>query len=209
MGSKKLMTNPQGLYVAKLGRDEGLTAHQADKAIADGTFKLAITAAKTGRRIGYILEPPAGGRVHIVRATVQLDREWQEAINAGCPQTPAEYNVRKVGNLYLPTGKGVVEREYFLLNNNRSGFDAALKWAEQYKLNVTDPREIFAVAEYKPELHRELGMSPMYLVATKECQYMGHRQACYAWWHDAKRKAYLCWVEDFNFAYDWFAFSLV
>jgi len=32
--------------------------------------------------------PPEGGRVHVVRVPVRLDREWQEAINAAFPDTP-------------------------------------------------------------------------------------------------------------------------
>ena len=191
--STKLMTIAQGNDFAKVGREIGVTAVQAEKARRDGTFKLALDAAKSGLRIGYLLEPPTGGRIHVLpsRVKVILDRDWNEAINAGGPQTPANYNVRKVGQLYLPTGQGDVEREYVLVNNNGAGFAAALKWAVGYKLNPTVPREVFAISEHNPDLHGQLGFSYMWLAATTECEFEGYRQACYVWWFDTERKARL------------------
>lgn len=178
--SQKLMTNSQGLYLAK-----------------------------TGRHIGYLTEftPPTGGRVHILWAKVRLDRDWQKAINAAGPRTPRDCTVREVANLYPPTKKGTVEREYILLNNDGASYAAALDWGKQNKLNQTVPREVFAISEHNPRLHQQLGLTHMYLVGTTNRGYEGDRQACYVWWFGTERRAGLYWIEHFGTAGDWFAFS--
>lgn len=205
--SEKLMTDSQGRMFAKMGRNIGLTSRLAQKALTDGKFKLALEAATTDQRIGYVLEPPPGGRIHILRASVQLDCEWQEAINSFAPKTPTSYNVRKVAHLFPPTGIGQVSREYVLLNNAGAGFDAAIVWGEKYRLNKTMPREVFAISKHNSDLNHQLGFNYMWLAATFECEYDGRRQACYAWWDGTERGASLDWVGDFGYSSDWFAFS--
>ena len=152
--------------------------------------------------------PPPGGRVHIVRVPVRLDREWQEAVNVAGPDTPGNYNIHKVGDQYPPAGNETVEAEVILMNFGPNGgtWDKAIAWAEQYRLKRTNPRHAFAVGEHKPQLHRELGMDPMYVVATEECAFGGDRSACDVWWDGSGRKAYLYWVGDYGRSRGWFAF---
>ena len=152
--------------------------------------------------------PPPGGRIHIVRVPVRLDREWQEAVNAAGPDTPDSYNVRKVGDQYPPAGNETVDAEVILMNFGPNGgsWDKAIAWAKQYPLKRTNPRHTFAVGEYKPQLHRELNMDPMYVVATEECTFVGYRDACLVWWGGSGRGASLRWVEGCEDSRAWFAF---
>ncbi len=154
------------------------------------------------------LVPPDGGRIHIVRVPVRLDREWQEAINAAGPDTPDNYNVRKVGDQYPPRGNRVVEAEIVLMNFGPNGgnWDKAIAWADQYRLKRTNPRYAFAIGEHKPELHRELEMDYMYAVATEECTFGGDRDACFVWWGRSERGCGLSRVGDYGGPSGWFAF---
>lgn len=151
---------------------------------------------------------PEGARIHILRVTVKLDEQWQEAVNAAGPNTPSDYNVRKVGGLYVPTGTGEEEQKHILLNypNGDGSWDIALSWAESKGLKKTVPREVFAIGKQHPGLHRALGVNPMYMVATTECTFGGRRRACCVWWSDSGREADLPWVRDFGLACDWFSF---
>lgn len=180
------VTNDQGTQVAKMARDKG----------KDGQ---TIT-------IGTPLIPPPGCRIHILSVPVIHDRDWQEAVNAAGPNTPADYNVRKVGDQYPP--EGVTGEEEFILLNCPSGgsWDKAIAWAEQFGLERTAPRQVFAIGEHKPKLHRELGLNPMYVVATKECSFDGDQLACYVWWGGSEREVDLHWLSSCGHSHDWFAF---
>lgn len=155
------------------------------------------------------LIPPPGGRVHVLRVPVTSDRDWQEAITAAGPNTPADDNVRKVSDLYLPVGTGMNDEEFILVNLGPSGgsWDRAIEWGKQFKLERTQPRQVFAIGEHQPTLHRELKVNPMYVVATTECSFEGFQQACYMWWNGAGREADLRWLGRFTSARGWFAFS--
>ena len=133
---------------------------------------------------------PEGGRIHTLELLVDEGREWNEAINAAGPNTPENYNARKVGDLYLPTSTGIKKKDFVLLNFGPKGgsWERALAWGCQYpQLKRSVPRDVFAVGKAKPELHRELGMDPMYLVATTECAFDGGQRACGVWWGGAVR----------------------
>ncbi|KKU93513.1 MAG: hypothetical protein UY53_C0008G0011 [Parcubacteria group bacterium GW2011_GWA2_50_10] len=170
--------------------------------------KKTLAPAVTHRRGDRQFVPPEGGRVHILRVLVQLDREWQEAINAAGPDTPADYNVRKVGNQYPSHGVGIVEAEVILMNFGPDGgnWDRAIAWASQYGLKRTSPRHVFAIGEHNPWLHHELVVDPVYVVATEECAFEGYRNACRVWWRRSQRKCGLYWVEVCGYSSDWFAF---
>ena len=205
----------------KPGQREQIHKMAVDKRISSDRFQIfgldngnvatLLEAARQGRRIVFApeFEPPPGGRIHILRVPVVLDRPWQEAINASGSDTPDNYNVRKVGDLYLPTGKGLVEREVILLNFGPKGgsWDGAIAWAKQYGLKRIAPRLVFAIGEHCPQLHHELKIDPMYVVATEECAFEGNRQACNVWWNEHKREANLNWVSNYGNPNDWFAFS--
>src|SRR3989338_555763 len=152
--------------------------------------------------------PPPGCRMHILSARVLLDQPWQEAVNDAGPNTPADYNVRKVGKLYVPTGTGEEERDYILLNwpKGCGNWDKAFAWAGQEELVQTVPREAFAIGRQYSTLHTTLGVNPMYVVATTPCTFGGDQQACYVWLYDALREALLFRVSLFGSSSDWFLF---
>ena len=149
-----------------------------------------------------------GVRIHTVRAWVIPDRPWDEAINAAGPNTPPDYNVRKVGHLYAPVETDAEVQEHILINSSAGdgSWDKALALGAELRLKCTVPREVFADGEQCPYLHRILGVNSMYVVATTECSFGGVQQACFVWWFDSEREAGLRHVEDFGNANDWFAF---
>lgn len=199
--------------IHKLATEQGIRSDRVQRyGFDNGSVTVLLQAMQLSRRVvlGPEFEPPPGGRIHIVRGvSVVLDQEWQASINAAGSNTLDDYDVRKVGDLYLPTGTGVIEDEVILMNFGPSGgnWDRAIAWAEDYALKRTDPRRVFAIGEQKPQLHCQLEMDPMYVVATEECAFGGHRRACGVWWHGRAREASLGYVELYGLADDWFAFS--
>ena len=154
------------------------------------------------------LTAPDGGRIHIVRVLVNPTREWQEAINAAGPDTPSNYEVCKVADKYPPQDGAVEEKEIILVNFGRTISDTkvAVDWGKQNKLRPANPRQTFAVGEYKPKLHRELGVNSMVVVSPDECTFDGYRRVCDVWWDDTDRFCGLSWDGlEWNADY-WFAF---
>ena len=168
------------------------------------------------------LVPPSGGRVEIVRVSVQTDRDWQKAINAAGLNTPDDHNVR-VGGKYL-AGQGTLETEIILMNFGQKGccWDRGMDWAKENGLKRTSPRHVFAVTEHRPQLHRELGMNPMYVVATvataSQCvshsmygDYGNDYVACGIWrsgWFGTRCDFFLYWwfLEKYGDSKNWLAF---
>ena len=143
---------------------------------------------------------PEGGRIHILRVPVNPAREWQEAINAAGPNTPRNYDIRKVGNLHPPQSGEPKEKEIILVNFGKTipNSQFALDWANPYSLRPASPRECFAIGEHKPQLHRELDMNPMAVVSLEDCVFGGLWRVCCVWWGGSERVAGLSW-----FAYGW------
>lgn len=154
------------------------------------------------------LVPPEGCRIHTLRVPVIFGQSWPEAVEEAGPHTPDNYDVWKVGNQYPPTGEGVKEAEIVLLNYSRGGgsLDKAVAWATENRLKRTTPRHVFAIGKNKSRLHYELGINPMYVVATEECSFEGDQHACFVWWLVALRGASLGWVGNYGRSDGWFAF---
>jgi len=204
MSKNTLVTSNQTDAVRDMANAKGVTRAQFQVAQDDGRFARFLDTLKVDLTA---LKPPPGARLHTVRIRFKPDREWQEAVNAAGPNTPSDYNVRKVADQYPPSGTEEIEEDLILLNFPKGdGFDAARAWARSKQLEDTVPREVFAIGEQHPKLHEELGQNPMYVAATKECTFEGDRGACYVWWDDSGRGADLYWVENFGSSYDWFAF---
>lgn len=198
---RKFISIVEGAY-----NKAGLSGEEAQRVNnAPGLADLAGTfIAKNRARFS----PPEGGRVHIVRIPVLLDRDWQEAINAAGPDTPDIYDVSKVGDQYPPKSGTIKEVEIVLMNFGPNGGDwhRAIAWANEYKLKRTDPRHVFAIGERNPHLHKELGSDYMYVVATGECAFGGGQRACRVWWDGSRRECLLYWVKYCGSSADWFAF---
>jgi hypothetical protein len=200
MGTK-LVTRAQGGEVVGQANAKGISRERFQQALSDGSVSRFLDSLLS-------IAPPEGARNHVIKVRVNQEREWQEAVNAAGPDTPADYNVRKVGGQYPPAGKGIVEEELILLNFPTGGGDwyKATAWAEAQGLKQTNPRQVFAIGEQHQKLHKQLGQNPMYVVSTADCSFEGRRSACYVWWDGSRRKASLYWVGSFDSANDWFAF---
>ena len=204
MSKNTLVTSNQTDTVRDMANAKRVTRAQFTAAMDDGRIARFLDTLKIDPTE---LTPPPGARLHTVRIRFKPDREWQESIDAAGPNTPSDYNVRKVGDQYPPTGTEEIEEDLILLNfPNGDGFDAALAWAKSKQLENTVPREVFVIGEQHPKLHEELGQNLMHVAATKECTFGGNRYACYVWWFDSERKASLLWVLHFDNSCDWFAF---
>lgn len=189
----------------KIANEKQVGRARFQQALDDGSFGRFLDSLKVELTD---IEAPKGARVHILEVEVKQDREWQAAVNAAGPNTPNDYNVRKVGDQYAPVGKGKVKEKLILLNfpNGDGNWDKAIAWAETKGLKRTHPREAFAIGEQHPRLPEQLGQNPMYAVATTDCSFEGRRDACYVWWRASKRRASLDWVEGFGLTSDWFVF---
>lgn len=205
MSNIKPVTTSQTDGIAKMANEKRIHHDVFQKKwIDEGEVSRSLDALKM-----RTVAEQYGARIHTVRTWVISDRPWDEAVNAAGPNTPADYNIRKVGNLFLPTGgTDEVEQEHIFLNclDGQGSWDKALTWGKEVKLLPTVPREVFADGEQHPYLHRILGVNPVYVVATTECTFWGYRRACCVWWRGSKREAYLDPVEDFGDADGWFAF---
>jgi len=136
---------------------------------------------------------PKGGRIRIVRnVPVDESREWSEALRA-LPQTTSQSGVWKVGESFPPTiGAKVVKRDIILASFGLGSFtssEKALEWGEAHGLQPITPREAFAIAEHRPNLHRDLGLGFMSVVSLLTCSFAGESRVCYSWWDGAKREA--------------------
>lgn len=157
------------------------------------------------------LATKAGARIHVLpRIRVKQNREWQEAVNLAGPNTPSHYNVRKTEVIaqYQPASNKDIETDIVLLNYSKGdgNWDKGTAWGNEAKLKATNPREVFAIGEQKPDLHTILGQNPMYVVAPIECAFGGDRRACYVGWDGSGREASLDWISYFIDAHGWFAF---
>jgi RES domain-containing protein len=212
MTTKKLITSddPRGQQAVAVFRaaynKAGLDDVRAQALNENRAFAAALR--RVIEESSMPIAAPKGGRIHVVRVPVDPAREWQEAVNAAGPNTPASYDIRKVGHLYPPYAGLVAEREIILVNFGKTipNGQYALDWAKPHGLQPENPRGVFAVGECKPGLNNELGMSYMAVVSLEACSFRGRRQVPCAWWFDSWRWAYLRWFDnDWNDNY-WFAF---
>lgn len=201
MGKILPVTSNQGDAIRAMGNEKRVGRARWQRAHDDGRFAAFLDSLTEP-------VPPPGCRMHILKVRVKLDEPWENAVNAAGPNTPKDYNVRKVGDLYLPAGTGEQDQEYILLNYlNRDGsWEKALVWGAQEELLQTVPREAFAVGKQYPYLRSELQINPMYVVATTPCTFEGDQQACSVWWDGSKRGTNLRWTSALGHARDWFLF---
>lgn len=142
-----------------------------------------------------------------LKATVRQDRPYIEALEAGAPNTPSDFNARKVGDQYPPVSDKEEEVEFILRNFPKGGgsWDKALAWAKANGYKLTNPREAFAVTEQN-DLRKLLDRNWLYLTATTECTFEGRRQAVYVCVRETNCHADLYGLEYFDDGYDWFLF---
>ncbi len=208
MSKYKPVTVSQAECVRKISNEKMVGRAPFQRALDNGTFARLLDSlkGKTGKIIA--ITPPPGARIRTVHVCVRQGRPWQDAVDAASSNTPSDYSVRKIGDLYPPTETGEVKEDIILLNYPKGDGDwnEALVWAKIQGLETTVPREVFAIGEQHPLLHKRLGLNPMCVVATAECSFGGNRQTCYFWWNGSDRKVSLRWIDNFGNSNDWFAF---
>lgn len=146
--------------------------------------------------------------VPIPNIAVNYDRKFVDAAMAGGPQTPSNYDVLKVGDLYVARHKGIVRRNITIVN---FGLDVSSEQAQEFgqahKLGRTlDPWECFSIGEHRPMLNRELGFDYMAVVSLEKCEFGGGSRVCVCWWRGQERKAALYWFASVWDDYCWFGF---
>lgn len=203
MNNETLVTSSQANVVRIMANSKGVTNVQFEAALDDGKFDRFLETLKVD---STVLTPPQGGRLHTVRICFKPDRKWIEAIDAAGPNTPKEYNIWRVGEQYPISGTKEIEEDLILLNFPQKGFCSACVWAESNRLEVTVPREVFAIGEQHPNLHNEIKQDPICVVATRKCIFEGNDNACYVWWRGSERRANLLWTGNFESTGSWFAF---
>ena len=153
----------------------------------------------------------ANARIHIVRRVrVNQGCDWQEAINLAGPNTPSDWPVRKteVSDQYQPISNKNIKTDIVLFNysNAVGNWDKVTTWGKESKLNVANPREVFAIADQKPDLDKILGQNPIGVITLNECSFESNRNTCFVLWQGSNRTVRLFWV---YFPLDselWFAF---
>ncbi len=216
----KNVTDNQGLGFARMARAKGLSRQQFTEAEEDGTWGRCLDAVRDRLPIvtGLSIKPPLGCRIHSVRVRkLRLDRGWEEAIKAACPNTPIyekEHDVFRVGTQYPPAGTGEVNEEHILLNYIQGGgnIHEARAWAKKCNLKPNDPRRVFGMVEQNPNLHDDLRhdvrKTALYVIAPVICRFGREQQACCAGFNDdGQRAAGIDRTEGFFGAYNcWFSF---
>jgi hypothetical protein len=156
----------------------------------------------------FKIEPPPGGRIHIIRVSADPRSCWQKTINVCGPNTGDDWDIRMVDVHYPIRSGNTEEREIILVNFGKSipNGQYALDWAKQLCLSPVDPRKVFAIGEHKPKLHLELGVGEMVVVSLIPCSFDGCSRVPYVWWEGLRRSANL---DFFDSEFDdghWFAF---
>jgi len=136
--------------------------------------------------------------------TIKVDGtpSWEDAVSL-CKDTSKDSDIWKISDSY-PKGREEVV-EFIAVNfGNDNSFSKALKYAEENNFILSTPRDVFQLAQL--DLVREFDNDYGFLVATIPCTFEDYQQACYVWWHDAKRGADLHGVSYFDYPRGWFLF---
>jgi hypothetical protein len=155
------------------------------------------------------VQAPEGGRIHILRVPVNHGNKWDDAIDAAGPDTNRDWEVRKVGSQYPPLPCEPRDEEIILVSFDKAIPDTqhAIDWGKQFGLVPKQPRSVFAVAEYRPKLHHELGVSAMGIISLVPCTFEGRGRVCRVWLRDGYRRCGLPSFDGGWLGHSWFAFG--
>lgn len=154
-------------------------------------------------------DAPNGGRIYILTIPVDGNRDWKAAVEAVGPDTGRNWSIWNVGDQYPPENRAGL-REIILASFGPGSWTTgpqAVEWGQTHNLHPETPRAVFAVAEYRPLLYRELGAEAIGIVSTTPCSFEGLVQIPYVWLRGAERSADLDrFGHDWHDHY-WFAFG--
>ena len=187
---------------------DGIDPKEALKAIAGKGEQFALhTRQFFMPEQSQILRPRS--IIRLSQVPVNHDRKWEESIAAAGPSTGADWDVRKVGDLYVAERKGIVLTDMTLVNFGEDvGSEQVVEFGRQWNLGrVIDPRECFAISEHFPTLHKSPAFfDPMAVVSLKHCQFRAKSHVCSVWWGGGKRRCHLAWFDDDWHPNFWFGF---
>ncbi len=171
---------------------------------------------------GLTIEPPPGGRIHLLgNLPVDESRDFANCVRAAGPNTDKSSDIHKVGKLWTPEGDDastdpkvprIITAPTLLVNFGQGVYPkidgVVAEWVRTYPiLQPISARRCLAIAEYRPLLHREVGMDSMGVASTDSRLFAGQDRVVDAWWRGSKRVARLAcrgdeWRDD-----DWFGFA--
>ncbi len=236
MSSYKPVTSAQAECLRKMAIEKGISRALFQSALDGGQFARYLDSLKKNPlkkdcdsvryipfsrfRIAEIERKAAseGARIYVIRRVhILQDREWQEVINQGGPNTPSDYIVRKpeVSAMYPPICQASGVKDIILLNYPKAGqhwgedggWEKAIAFGKSTSMVVTNPREVSAIGEQNPNLHNILGQDPVFVASTTECRFGAKRQVFYVCWAGFGRRVRLGSFDSLNTSSDWFAFS--
>lgn len=150
------------------------------------------------------------GKTHVVSVQADESRAWDDVVHAAGPQTGRDWDVWKVGHLYAPVaGASGATRKLVLVNfesERHLWSEEVLTWADSQHMVPCSPRQVFAVGECCPTLHRHLAADVMAVVSLVPRRFEGRTLVPSVWWYGSLRQADLCWFDTRWYAYNWFAF---
>ena len=221
--TEKLATDSQGRCFIKIAREKKVPRTVIQKALNNGSIARYLDSLVADEKCGYTpmstshirrlttLAKQEGARILVLRRVrVTQDLDWQDAINLVGSDTPHDSPIRmvRVGALFPPVSDSEVEIDIVLLNYPKGDgdWDKALMWADKASMNITNPREVFAIGTHNPSLHVFLGQDQIHVVASTEATCINQRISASVWSDDLRRGASVIYPSDCKSSSIWHAF---
>ena len=167
---------------------------------------------------GMKIEPPPGGRIHLIGdLPVDENRDFRECVSAAGPNTDMSSDIHRVAALWTPEGTDpkeprVVTLPTLLVNfglGNYPKIDGEVgEWLRTYpSLQPITARRCLAVAEYRPLLHKEVGMDHVWVISTDSHFVSGRARVVGVWWYGSERGTDLSFRSSGWSGCSWFGFA--
>lgn len=145
------------------------------------------------------IEPPDGGRIHIVSVWVDESRPWDEALTDGCHETsfPKALDYLKKFDYLFPSCDIRGPRDIFLVNFGREiRNEESLAWAWENDLIPVTPRAVLAIMQNNGKaIRQDLGPSQRKeeefvgyymgdIVSLDVTAFNGTPRVFYVWWNE-------------------------
>ncbi len=155
------------------------------------------------------LATPKGAQVHFVNITYNPGCEWIEALS-GTDKTKQNYpELLKVGDQFPPGEKKNISETIVLIRYFRlSSLHVATTWAVRHGLQMTTPREVFAIGKQFPRLNADLDQELTCVVASQTCKYRGYGGACFCWRTCDELRMGVGHISDFDTDEHWYSFGI-
>ena len=202
----KLFTKPNWSAISSEGLQKAIDAQDIGEQftlfLANGG-RMQIVMTTDGITV------PDGGRIRVVAVPVNESRDWSEAVKAAGPNTGRDWAIWRMGDQYPPREAGSGLTQVILVHfgpGKHTKSEDNIAWAKSQGLVPASPRKVFAVGEYCPTLHRDLGMDSMAVVSLKQCSFEGGPYCICVWFGGSGRRARGDWFDCGWSDDDWFAF---